>query len=144
MHNIQLASVDKAGNVETPSRTASFKIDATPPVISGMPAAGCSLWPPNKKMVTVATIPAADTLSGLAAGSVNVTGTSSEPPSDPNSPDIVISPSGAGGFVVQLRADRLGSGNGRIYNLNATASDLPGNIATVTGSCTVPHDQGQN
>jgi len=58
-------------------------------------------------------------------------------------PDIVITPNATGGFVVQLRADRLGSGNGRVYTLNATASDLAGNTATIAATCTVPHDQAK-
>jgi len=133
---------DKAGNVSAPA-TATVNIDNTPPLVSGMPAASCNLWPPDQRMVTVATVTAADALSGLAPGSLNVTGTSSEPASDPNSPDIAITPNGAGGFTVQLRADRLGRGNGRVYALNATATDLAGNTATVTATCTVPHDQGK-
>jgi hypothetical protein len=132
---------DKAGNVSAPA-TATVNIDRTAPIISGMPAAGCTLWPPDQKLVTVATVTGADALAGLAPGSFNVTGTSNEPATDSKSADILITPNGTGGFVIQLRADRLGSGNGRIYTLNATASDLAGNTATVTASCTVPHDQG--
>jgi 6-phosphogluconolactonase (cycloisomerase 2 family) len=117
----------------------TIKIDATPPVISGMPAAGCSLWPPNGKMVQVATVTAADALSRLAPGSFQVTGTSNEPPS---APEISISPNGPGGYIIQLQEDRSGTGTGRIYTLTATASDLAGNTASVTATCTVPHDQG--
>jgi len=133
---------DKAGNVSAPA-TAKMNIDKTPAVISGMAGAGCTLWPPNHKLVTVATVTAADALSGLAPGSFTMSGTSSEPATDPKSPDIVITPTGAGGFIVQLRADRLGNGSGRTYTLSATANDLAGNTATLTASCTVPHDQGQ-
>jgi hypothetical protein len=119
-----------------------IKIDGTPPVILGMPAAGCALWPPNHKMVQVATVTAADALSGVAPGSFKITGTSNEP-SDPKDPDIVITPKGTGGFVVQLRADRSGNGTGRVYTLTATANDLAGNTATATATCAVPHDQGK-
>jgi hypothetical protein len=109
-----------------------------------MPAAGCSLWPPNHKLVQVATVTAADALSGLATGSLKVTGGSNEPSSDPNDPEIVITPNGSGGFTVQLQADRLGSGNGRTYTLNATAMDNAGNSVAATANCTVPHDKGAN
>src|SRR5216683_863921 len=85
------------------------------PVISGMPAAGCTLWPPNDKLVQVATVTATTSHSGVAPGSFKVTGTSNEPP-DPNT-DIVITSNGSGGFNVQLRASRLGTGTGRIYTL---------------------------
>ncbi|HYL77589.1 MAG TPA: hypothetical protein VEU96_25470 [Bryobacteraceae bacterium] len=124
------------------STPVTVKIDRTPPAIIGMPAAGCSLWPPNQKMVEVATVTSTDALSGLAPNSFAVTGTSNEP-ADPSNPDIVITPSGSGGYVIQLRADRLGSGTGRIYTLSATAMDLAGNTATSTATCVVPHDQGQ-
>ena len=43
-------AVDRAGNAEAP-RTLRVSIDRTPPAITGMPAASCSLWPPNNKMV---------------------------------------------------------------------------------------------
>ena len=134
--------MDKAGNVSTLAM-ASVNIDITPPVISGMPTAGCTFWPPNQKLVSVATVTASDALSGIAPGSFKVIGTSNEYAADSKSPDIVITPNSTGGYVVQLRADRLGNGNGRIYTLNATANDLAGNTATVTTTCTVPHDQGK-
>jgi hypothetical protein len=117
-----------------------YRQDPTsPPLISGMPGVGCSLWPPNRKLVQVAIVTATDTGLGIAPGSFIVTGTSNEPP-DPKEPDIVITPNGAG-YVVQLRADRLGNGTGRVYTLTATASDLIGNTTKVTATCTVPHDQ---
>jgi Dockerin type I domain len=133
---------DKAGNVSSPA-AAKVNIDKTPPHISGMPAAGCSLWPPNGKLVQVAVVIAADALSGLVPGSFSVMGTSNEPSSDPKNPEIVVTPDGSGGLVVQLQADRFGTGNGRVYTLTATANDLAGNTATTTATCTVPHDQGQ-
>jgi hypothetical protein len=109
------------------------------PLISGMPAAGCSLWPPNHKLVQVATVTAADAISELSPGSLHVSVTSNEPSSDPK---IGIAPNRSGGFTVQLQADRLGSGNGRVYTLNATAMDIAGNLATATATCMVPHDKG--
>lgn len=125
----------------TSSAQVTIKIDKTPPVTSGMPAAGCSLWPPNHKLVQVADVKTSDALSGIAPGSFKVTGISNEP-SVPSDPNIVITPDGSGGFLVQLRADRLGTGNGRVYTINATAMDNAGNSATATSVCTAPHDQG--
>jgi len=127
---------DNAGNVEQ-AKTLTVQIDKTPLVISGMPAPGCALWPPNHKLVAVTTVAAADALSGVVPGSFQLTGTSNEP-SDPNNPDVVIAPNSSGGFAVQLRAERLGSGTGRTYTLNATAIDLAGNTATSTAVCVVP------
>ena len=123
------------------SGSVTIKIDKTLPVISGMPGAACSLWPPNHKMVQVATVTAADGGSGLVSGSFSLTGVSNEP-SDPNDPDVVIASNGAGGFTVKLRAERLGNGAGRVYTLTAKATDLAGNAVTATSTCTVAHDQG--
>jgi hypothetical protein len=120
----------------------TIKIDTTPPVISGLPAPGCSIWPPNHRLVQVATAAAIDPLSGLVADSLAVAGASNEPSSNPNDPEIVITPNGSGGFMIQLQADRLGSGEGRIYSLTATAMDNAGNSAIATSTCTVPHDRG--
>ncbi|HMG61265.1 MAG TPA: hypothetical protein VK583_16170 [Burkholderiales bacterium] len=131
-------AVDNAGNQEA-AKTLTVRIDKTPPVIAGLPAS-CTLWPPNRQMVQVATVAASDALSGLAPGSPTVTGTGNEAANglgDGNTaPDIVIT-----GSMVQLRAERSGTGAGRIYTLAASASDLAGNVAIATATCTVPHDQ---
>ena len=100
----------------------------------GCPRRACTIWPPNHKLVKVATVTATDALSGLAPGSFRVTGTSN----DPTNGQIVIS-GGPNQFIVQLGADK-----DQIYTLTAMASDLAGNTATATATCTVPHDQGKN
>jgi hypothetical protein len=130
-------SQDNHANLEE-TRQQSFKIDTTPPSISGLPTPPCILWPPDHKLVEVATVTASDTVSGLAL--FNIAGTSNEP-SDVDGPDIVITGSGLAPRSVQLRAERLGTGNGRTYTLTATASNQAGNSAAATATCTVPHDQ---
>jgi hypothetical protein len=123
----------------------SVVVDTTAPVIAGMPGAGCTLWPPNQKLVQVATVTATDDTM-VALGTFKVTATSNQPVlfTDPKSPDIVVTLTASGGYTVQLRADRLGTvATDRIYTINATASDVVGNVATVTATCTVPHDQGR-
>lgn len=131
--------IDNVGNQEAP-KSLTVKIDKTPPVISGLPGTDCSLFPPNHKLVDVATVAAADALSGMS--SFDVTGTSNEPP-DPGETDIVLTGSNLDPRNVQLRVERLGSGSGRVYTLTATATDIAGNTATSTAACVVPHDQGQ-
>jgi large repetitive protein len=125
-------ATDNEGNQET-TKTRTVRIDRTLPIISGLPAPGCTIWAPNNKLVRVATITAADALSGLVPGSFKVTGTSS----DPTNGQIVIT-GGPNQFNVELGADK-----GQIYTLTATASDLAGNTITTQATCTVPHDQGK-
>lgn len=124
------------------AKALTVRLDGSAPVVDGLPAAGCTLWPPNHKMRQVAVVSAADALSGVAPGSLQVTATSNEP-SDPNDPDVLVTPDGSGGFVIELRAERRGSGPGRVYTMTATAKDLAANVRTVTATCTVPHDQGK-
>lgn len=131
-------AIDNAGNIE-PSRSLALNIDRTPPTITGMPGADCSLWPPNHKFVGVATVTAADELSGMAL--FDVTGESSEPP-DHQEPDVVITGTDLDPRDIQLRAERAGGGSGRTYSLTATATDQADNVATVQATCTVAHDQG--
>jgi hypothetical protein len=128
-------ATDRAGNAETP-RTLRIVIDRTGPIINGMPGASCNLWPPNHKMVTVATVTAADGASGLA--SFNVTAASNEA-ADPS--DIAITGTGTAPRTVALRAERLGNGSGRVYTVTATATDIAGNTTTAVATCTVPHNQ---
>jgi endonuclease/exonuclease/phosphatase family metal-dependent hydrolase len=131
-------AIDNADNAES-IKTLTVRLDKTPPAIAGMPGAGCSLWPPNHKLVEVATASASDGVSGV--DTFDVTGGSNEPEGN-KGPDIVITGSGLESRVVQLRAERLGNGDGRVYSLTATASDQAGNAATAAATCTVPHDQG--
>jgi hypothetical protein len=138
---VRYFATDVAGNSETPE-SLTVKIDKTAPLISGMPAAGCTLWPPNHKLVQVATVAAVDMLSGIGTGGFTVTGVSNEP-SDPNDSAVVIMPNGSSGYIVQLQADRSGTGASRVYTLKATATDLAGNMSSATATCTVPHDQGK-
>lgn len=119
------------------SASVTIRIDQTPPAISGMPGADCSLWPPNHKLVQVAHIVARDGLSGVAPGSLMVRSSSNEA-SDPREADTLVTPDGSGGFTVQLRVERNGNGNGRIYRVTASVADLAGNTATAAGTCVVP------
>jgi hypothetical protein len=132
-------ATDAAGNEEA-ANTLRVRLDRTAPVISGLPASGCTLWPPDDQMHQVGVVSAVDALSGVAPGSLQVAVTSSEP-SDPGNPDALVTSDGSGGFVVALRAERLGSGPGRLYTITTTARDRADNVQTATTTCFVPHDR---
>ena len=128
------SAVDNAGNIEL-SKSLAVKIDKTGPIISGMPATGCTLSPAKRQLVQAASVTSSDSLSGLL--SLSVTATSSEPDNGTGGGDvpgdIVIN-----GGTVQLRAERSPSGKGRLYTITATAKDNAGNTTTATGTCSVP------
>jgi len=141
-------ATDQAGNSASTSLT--INIDKTAPLIAidepvqliaDLSAHNCTLWPPNHKLVEVARLKANDALSGLSPESLSVNGTSNEPDDGlgdgDSTPDIVIS-----GDSVQLRAERSGTGNARVYTITASATDQAGNSTNAKATCTVPHDQG--
>ena len=133
-------ATDAAGNEET-ARTLDVKIDGAPPVLSGLPTEGCTLWPLDHKLQRVAVLRASDAVSGIARGSFQVNATSNEP-MDPS--DVSVSEDESGGLVVELRAERSGgSESGRVYHLTVTAQDRAGNAVTGTATCIVPHDRGK-
>jgi hypothetical protein len=129
-HTLLYRSVDQLGHTEA-TQTLTFKNDATAPVIAGMPVA-CDVWPPNNKMVQVATVTASDATSGLAGAAA--IGVSSN---EGGSADYRVV-----GGVVSVRASRSGGGDGRVYVITAHAEDVAGNTADATASCVVPHDRG--
>ena len=116
-----------------------MQLDKTPPSLSGMPAAGCEIWPPNNKLVNVATVAAQDGLSGLSSFNASV---ESSEAAAPGRPDTVTAGTGLAPRIISVRATRLGDGPGRTYTLSASATDRAGNAITAVATCVVPHDQG--
>jgi uncharacterized repeat protein (TIGR01451 family) len=105
--------------------------------------AGPDLWPPNHKLVTRtltgATDPDGDptttTVNGVTQDEVlNGLGDGD------TSPDAVAGP---GGDQVQLRAERSGLGDGRVYRVSFTVTDGRGGMCTGVATVGVPHDRGQ-
>jgi hypothetical protein len=129
---------DRAGNAEA-ARTLRISIDRTPPAITGMPGADCTVWPANRRMVQVATISASAGASPLASFTVGATSSESARAGES---DIVIAGTGDT-RTVTLRADREASGSGRVYTINVTATDVAGNSASAAATCRVPHDLGK-
>jgi hypothetical protein len=131
-------AVDFAGNSAT-AVVGNLNIDKTPPSIS-CTANPSVLWPPNNKLVSVTvSVSLSDSLSG-PAGFTLVSATSNEP--DSGLGDIQGFAPGTASTSGQLRAQRLGSGNGRVYTLTYNGTDRAGNSATCSTTVSVPHDQG--
>jgi uncharacterized delta-60 repeat protein len=114
-------------------------VDSTPPdlTVSVTPSV---LWPPNHLYVTVrATVYATDD-SGVDPSIELVSLTSNEPDNgadDGNTAnDIVASPTDP--YTVQLRAERSGTGRGRVYTLTYRATDGSGNSTTKSATVIVP------
>lgn len=134
---------DAAGNVGTGSVT--LKYDSTPPTLV-CTVTPTVLWPPNHKLVTVTvTIAVEDGASGRNNFTL-LSVTSSEPdnglgdgdrPNDIGGWDV-----GTGDTSGEVRAERSGSGGGRVYMLTYEGSDAAGNTATCTATVSVPSEMG--
>ena len=115
-----------AAGLEGPERSVTVKIDRTPPVIRGLPRK-CRLWPPNHRLVRVADVRAGDGTSGVRDLEITA---ESDAPHDKG--DIVVD-----GARVFLRAEKNPRGRPRTYTITARATDVAGNRATATATCTV-------
>jgi len=115
--------------------------DVTPPEIESLTADPAALWPPNHKMVAVALTVVATDDSGEEPACEITAVASDEPvtgPGDNTSPDWQVT----GPLTLDLRAERLGAGDGRTYTVDVTCFDAAGNESTESVEVLVPHDQG--
>ena len=137
---VTVTAVDAVGN----RSTATFNVivrDTTAPVFTALSTNAPTLWPPNHKMVAV-------TVSGTAtdaAGSVSyriTSVTSNEPDNGLGDGDTANDIKITGAMTVDLRAERSGKGNGRVYTITVEATDASGNKSTKTVTVGVPKSQG--
>jgi hypothetical protein len=118
-------------------------VDTTPPEIESVSTDPISLWPPNHKMNPVTVEVTVSDICDPDATCNVVEVTSNEPVNglgDGNTePDWEIT----GALTVNLRAERAGGGDGRIYTIVVECSDASGNTSAASVDVVVPHDQRQ-
>ncbi|SRR6266446_5377895 len=117
-------------------RVLRYTTMGMPPVIKSLTATPNVLWPPNHKMVPVSLtiVSTGDPSPVCQVSSV----TSNEPVAFPGEFDWVVTDP----LTVELRAERAGSGGGRVYTITATCTNALSSVSR-TVTITVPHDQGQ-
>jgi hypothetical protein len=140
-HAIAFWSVDAVGNAET-AKSITVKVDTTVPscVASASPN---SIWPPNKQLVPVTiTVNSSVGASGIASVAASVV-TSNETlwPGDVVGFGLAPTTDSVATLTGQLRADREGKGNGRLYRQPFTVTTVAGTSATCVATVSVPHDQ---
>ena len=118
---------------------ASCAPDTTPPVISSVSATPSTLGAPNHKMTPVSIdVKVAD---NCTTPTWAVTGVSSNEPPNGTGDGDTEPDSTMAGHKVTLRAERAGTGSGRIYTVTVTAKDAAGNASTATTTVSVPHNR---
>ncbi len=146
-HPITLRVTDSVGESATDRVTVSV-VDTTPPDIS-VQVVPSTLWPPNHQMVEVVARVTAQDACG-AASVVMASVSSNEPDDAPGAGDgntdhdiqdaMLLTPD----YRFKLRAERSGSGGGRVYEVIYTALDGMGNAHSANASVTVPRSQAAN
>lgn len=118
--------------------------DVTPPTIS-VSVAPNLLWPPNHRMEPItATVTTSDACGPVSVVLQSVV--SDEPDDAPGGGDgntvndIQGAEIGTEDYGFQLRAERMGGGDGRVYTVTYQATDGSGNPATAAATVEVPHD----
>lgn len=133
---------DGYGNTTTQTQEVIVK-DTTPPTIGNLVASPNALWPPNHKMALV-TVEGSVLDNCDEVPTCHISSVSSDEPEDglgdgDTSPDWEIT----GDLTVNLRAERSGAGDGRVYTLGVACDDFAGNSATGIVDVTVSHDRGE-
>ena len=132
---VTCSATDNAGN----TGLAYFDVtveDTTDPAINSVSASSGTLWPPNHKMRSVSvSVVAEDAVdSDMACKILSVSGDDGATASDW---DIT------GDLTVDLRAERSGKGDGRVYTITVESTDDSGNSSQSIVEVKVPHDQGK-
>ncbi len=96
------------------------------------------LWPPNHKMVAIRILGVTDP-NDNATITIDLV-TQDEPTAGTGSGDTPVDAIVQSDGSVMLRAERQGNGDGRVYRIHFTASDLEGSRSGVV-TVTVPHDK---
>ena len=138
-HVLTLSATDDSGNTGTDNVTIEA-VDTTPPEIN-VSVSPDILWPPNHKYVdvetTVTVYDAVDSSPTLMLVSVTSNEADNGNGDGNTTNDIVI----INDTTFKLRAERSGTGQGRIYTITYRATDASGNSAEATITITVPHNK---
>ncbi|HSV32960.1 MAG TPA: immunoglobulin-like domain-containing protein, partial [Pyrinomonadaceae bacterium] len=149
-YTITYSAMDPSANSATPKTRTVIVVDTSGPTIT-LNGQTPTLWPPDHKYhtfnVTDFVSSASDSCdTGLSISDVVISQVTSDEPENGGGDgntlnDIVI---GDGCKSVQLRAERKGGGNGRVYTITFSVRDSSGNVGTATARVLVPSSQGGN
>jgi hypothetical protein len=139
MTSVNCEATDGSGNSAEGAFTVT--VTNTAPMCSGTPSVSL-VWPADHRMVPVG-------INGVSDPdgdpfTLKVTDVRQDEPTDSKGDgNTPLDAAGVGTPVAQVRAERTGSGNGRVYHIFYSATDHVG--ASCHGEVTVgvPHDQGK-
>lgn len=139
---ITWTATDDAGNSSECEQTVTVTDDEAPTIT--ITSQTLTMWPPNHKYKTFLmsdlVTGVSDNCSTLNIGNVVIASVSSDEPENAGgdgntNDDIVIA---ADCKSIQLRAERAGSGDGRVYTINVLVKDEAGNVGAASIKVRVP------
>ncbi|MBA3854732.1 MAG: hypothetical protein C0503_09960 [Gemmatimonas sp.] len=137
---VTATATDAAGNQSSATFTVTVR-DTTAPTFTSVSTNAPTLWPPDHKLVSVTVSASATDVAGAVSYRI-VSVTSNEPDNGLGDGDAANDIKITGAMTVDLRAERSGKGNGRIYTITVEAKDAAGNTSTKTVTVGVPKSQG--
>jgi hypothetical protein len=139
---VTCSSTNQYGNTGSAELAVTVR-DTTTPAITAAAPSTTSLWPPTHEMVPITiAVGASDVVDAEPVCSVTSV-SSNEPVSGTGRGDTGPDWTVTGALNLNLRAERAGSGSGRVYTIGVTCADRTGNTSTTTVRVTVPHDRGK-
>jgi hypothetical protein len=139
-------ATDDSDNVGTDAQAVTI-VDTTPPTftLSVEPAV---LWPPNHKLVSITALVDVSDICDPELDVKLVSITSNESDNDlgdgNTTDDIQDADFDTDDRTFQLRAERSGRGQGRVYTIVYSVEDDSGNVTLEEATVTVPKSQGRN
>jgi len=123
-----------AGNVTTVTVTV---INRPPDCSHAAPSVTTLLWSPHGSFVSVNVLGVTDP-DGVPV-TIAISSIRQDEATGSNAPDG----KGVGTSIAQVRSERLGNGDGRVYHIGFTALDGDGGTCSGAVTVAVPHDQGK-
>lgn len=114
--------------------------DTTPPLIASVTATPDTLWPADHRMVAVSIAVSVSDAEDPAPACAIADVTSSEPVEGQRDGDLSPDWFVTGALTLDLRAERLATGNGRLYTITVRCADASSNASTNSVVVTVPRD----
>ena len=141
-HVVEFTAVDTGGATASCSITIRVASPNEPPNCDEVEASITEIWPPNHKFVTVHidgfTDPDGDAVS------YEIVSVTQDEPVDGSGDGSTACDARIENGKLQVRAERSGSGNGRVYEIAFSASDSSGATCEGTVRVCVPHDRGKH
>ena len=130
---------DAAGTCVHPKNPSKLGCNRTPDCSRAFASPG-TVWPPNHKFVAISVAGVADPDGDPVA--LTVTGITQDEALDDAAETGTCPDPALVGSTARVRAERDGSGDGRVYHVSFVADDGRGGRCSGTVAVCVPHDQG--